>query len=278
MFLELAELGLTLGTRAFSEGGKARTATQRQLSKLRNKGDLQIAIFGSGGVGKTTLANLLIGQSRLGDIPAQYKESPGIEKFTLPGNLACQLLVAPGQPEARASQWPELYRLLSKGKTRLIINVVAFGHHAVQGSFRDTPIGTQTFQNADTFHIAFTNNKRVEEIKLLEELFPRLCDAPDPLSMITLVTKQDLWWTERNSVKEFYEKGAYNLVIEQIRQKRGENNFRHIYWSASLGILNYQTDRSELLHPNSEGYDQLLQQGNYSRLVESILSLTKEGK
>jgi hypothetical protein len=278
MFLELAELGLTLGTKAFAEGGKARTATQRQLSRLRNKGELQIVIFGSGGVGKTSLANLLIGKSRLGDIPAQYRESPGIEKLILPGNLACHLLVAPGQPDARLSQWPELYRHLGKGKTRLVINVVAYGYHAVQGSFRDTPVGTQNFQNSESFHTAFTHNKRTEEVQLLQELFPRLCDAPDPLAMITLVTKQDLWWPERGEVKSFYETGSYNTLIEQVRQTRGERNFRHVYWSASLGILNYQTGSNELLRHNAEGYDQSLQQGNYSLLIESILNLTKEGK
>jgi GTPase SAR1 family protein len=278
MFLELAELGLTLGTKAFAEGGKARTATQRQLSRFHNKGELQIVIFGSGGVGKTSLANLLICKSRLGDIPAQYSESPGIEKLALPGNLACHLLVAPGQPDARLSQWPELYRHLGKGKTPLVINVVAYGHHAVQGSFLDTPVGTENFKNQDSFFTAFTHSKRTEEIELIEELFPRLCDAPDPLSMITLVTKQDLWWPERDQVKSFYGQGRYNTFIEQVRQKRGDRNFRHVYWSTSLGILNYQTGRNELLRPNAEGYDQSLQQGNYSRLVESILNLTKEGK
>ncbi len=277
MFLELAELGLTLGTKAFAEGGKARTATQRHLSRLRNKGELQIVIFGSGGVGKTSLANLLIGKSRLGDIPAQYRESPGIEKLTLPGNLACHLLVAPGQPDARDVQWPELYRRLGKGNARLIINVVAYGYHAIPGSFRDIPI-YENYTDAEAFFTIFTRNRRDEEVQLLEELFPRLCDAPDPLSMITLVTKQDLWWPDRNEVKSFYETGSYNAVIELMRRKRGERNFRHVYWSASLGILNYQTGRNEILRHNAEGYDQSLQQGNYNHLVESILSLTKEGK
>jgi len=104
----------------------------------------------------------------------------------------------------------------------------------------------------------------------MELLMPRLCDAKANIWMITLVTKQDLWWNQRTSVKDHYMKGEYNQFIEQIIHQRGRQNFVHEYLSTSLVISNFVTAQNELLKPTVAGYDQNIQFANLQQLNETI--------
>lgn len=88
--------------------------------------------------------------------------------------------------------------------------------------------------------------------------------------MITLVTKQDLWWNERNKVKDHYMNGEYNSTIEKVMGRRGRNNFAHEYVSASLVLSNFSTSSGELLAPNTAGYDQNIQLENLLNLFKTV--------
>src|SRR5438105_3969285 len=93
------ELGLTAYER--------RRDILRYLRKLKyrlRRGHLKIGIFGAGGTGKTTLANLLSGKLDLGSRIGPYEESYEVDRISLPGNLVCTMLVAPGQ-EHRVHTW-----------------------------------------------------------------------------------------------------------------------------------------------------------------------------
>ena len=77
------------------------------------------------------------------------------------------------------------------------------------------------------------------------------------LWMIILVTKQDLWWSERAAIADYYEHGLYNKSIEEITNKRGQVNFPHEYHAASLIMNNFRSGDGEVLAQTTQGYDRL---------------------
>ena len=48
-----------------------------------------------------------------------------------------------------------------------------------------------------------------------------------PLSMITVVAKQDLWYEHRDEVRAFYENGKYAETIGDLKGIKGAQNFQH---------------------------------------------------
>jgi hypothetical protein len=76
--------------------------------------------------------------------------------------------------------------------------------------------------------------------------------------MITIVSKQDLWWNQRNEVKDHYANGEYEQIIQGIRNRIGSTRFVHEYCSASLVMENFLSGANEMLVPTTGGYDQSL--------------------
>jgi hypothetical protein len=91
--------------------------------------------------------------------------------------------------------------------------------------------------------------------------------------MLTLVTKQDLWWDRRAEVKDHYEQGDYSSVIERIRKERGTQGFDHDYLSASLEIVNFATKADGNLATTVAGYDQRLQAAHLGVLHDRVRQL-----
>ena len=73
--------------------------------------------------------------------------------------------------------------------------------------------------------------------------------------LLTLVTKQDLWWEDRAEAESFYTTGDYAAEIEKIKNHHGGRLFRHELALTSLVISNFETGKGELLKPNTAGYD-----------------------
>src|SRR4051812_33966990 len=68
-----------------------------------------ILIIGPGGAGKTTLARLLSGEvDWFGDPPASYTASLNVERYSLLGPPAAEVVIPPGQPHRRGTHWPDL--------------------------------------------------------------------------------------------------------------------------------------------------------------------------
>ena len=93
-----------------------------------------IAVFGPGGVGKTTLGTMLSADFDPQAKPETYKESLEPENYWLKSNPARSVLVAPGQERRIGQCWPAIYTQLSRAKTAVVVHVVAYGHHALSES------------------------------------------------------------------------------------------------------------------------------------------------
>ncbi|MFM9960885.1 MAG: hypothetical protein ACKV2Q_06635 [Planctomycetaceae bacterium] len=271
MFVESLKAGLIL----FEKRETIATAAKRLWRHIR-KGDVRIAVFGPGGVGKSTLGEILSGSLDPSTTPRQYRESIWTEEFRLPGDVPATLLVAPGQERRRKTTWSDLFRQLSKGKSIGVINLVAYGYHAIGGeqSFKQNEV-YQPGMTRLQFLKAFTERQRQSELQVLREIQPHLEAAYGRIWMLTLVTKQDLWWKNRKTVEEHYTQGEYNRIVDEIAARRGSEQFSHEFVSASLVIQNLMTNIGEELAPTTAGYDQTRRAANLLALLETVDTLVR---
>ncbi|MFM7475681.1 MAG: ATP-binding cassette domain-containing protein [Microcystis aeruginosa] len=271
MFVETIEaIGTGVGVIEISE--KLFPTFKRIFDLLKN-GELKIAIFGAGGTGKSTLGKLLSGEFELSGLLQTYQESISIEQYKLESNKIGSVIVAPGQ-KRREDTWDDLLRTLVGGKIKLIIHVVSWGYHSF-GEFSYTQHWLyQSGMTLEEFLREYAAVCRNRELDVLRRIEPHLSIADQRKTVvITLVTKQDLWWNNRLEVNKHYVEGAYEQLIQNIRNQRGANNFIHEYRSTSLVMENFLSGDNELLIPTTQGYDQRLKVANFRYFLNAIESL-----
>lgn len=271
MFVETIEaIGTGVGVIEISE--KLFPTFKRIFDLLKN-GELKIAIFGAGGTGKSTLGKLLSGEFELSGLLQTYQESISIEQYKLESNKIGSVIVAPGQ-KRREDTWDDLLRTLVGGKIKLIIHVVSWGYHSF-GEFSYTQHRLyQSGMTLEEFLREYAAVCRNRELDVLRRIEPHLSIADQRKTVvITLVTKQDLWWNNRLEVNKHYVEGAYEQLIQNIRNQRGANNFIHEYRSTSLVMENFLSGDNELLIPTTQGYDQRLKVANFRYFLNAIESL-----
>lgn len=265
---------LKAGIAIYQNQAKLRTMAKKVMYLIRH-GQLQVVVFGPGGVGKSTLGRLLSPEHKGIVAPSDYTESIGAEKHPLHGDFVGHLIVPPGQERRREDYWPELYRSLAQGRSGGIINIVSWGYHSFERlGYADTKY-FQAGMSEEEFLVEYLKDRRAVELKGLRELIPRIQDAKKNVWMITLVTKQDLWWHERARVEDYYVNGEYGQLMQQVIQSRGERNFRHEFISASLVMSNFLSGQGEMLAPTAEGYDQNIQLANLRHLAETVTALAE---
>jgi hypothetical protein len=271
MFVEtIGAIGTGVGVIEISE--KLFPTFKRIFNLLKN-GELKIAIFGAGGTGKSTLGKLLSGEFELSGLLQTYQESISIEQYKLESNKIGSVIVAPGQ-KRREDTWDDLLRTLVGGKIKLIIHVVSWGYHSF-GEFSYTQHRLyQSGMTLEEFLREYAAVCRNRELDVLRRIEPHLSIADQRKTIvITLVTKQDLWWNNRLEVNKHYVEGTYEQLIRNIRNKRGANNFIHEYRSTSLVMENFLSGDNELLIPTTQGYDQRLKVANFRYFLNAIKSL-----
>lgn len=244
----------SLANQIAESSGKIKGQAKRLVSLIRD-GKVILPVFGSGGVGKSTAGSILVGKDPL-DVSIPYKESWLIEPLCLPGDVPGTILVAPGQIARAERYWPDLIHKANEGAALGIINVVSYGYHSFMGlSYKQHDLYEEGMDETQ-FMEQFLPARRQVEIDMLDFLVAKLAPTARSFFMISLISKQDLWWNERDDVKTYYTSGDYNDRIVSLRDKLGGKNFHHEYVPTSLTIANLRTDQSELLAPTAAGYDQ----------------------
>ncbi|WP_024339489.1 hypothetical protein [Bradyrhizobium japonicum] len=270
MFIELATTAL------LEQAWKERSIVaqfSKDLLEAAKGGKFKLFIFGEGGVGKSILGKLLAGELSLETVPPDYDLSLEKEVGAIEGRFFVASYVPPGQKNKRGYAWDELYKEIQTAERYAIINVCAWGYHSLAKlEFKHHKLYRAGI-SSDEFLKLYLEEQRFAELRALEELVPHLKTSPGKLRMLTLVTKQDLWWTDRSQVKNHYEIGRYSELVRSIEDHKGKANFSHDYISASLNLLNFKTEDNVVLTQTVGGYDNGLRIVNFNNAIRAIRGL-----
>ena len=237
----------------------------RNVRRRLHDGKTVIAVFGPGGVGKTTLGTILADDFSPEKLAQNYVDTPDTETVWLKTNDAQSLLIAPGQRDRIAVHWPAIQTALTKANERIVINVVAWGYHTPH---QDRLISSSSIPQ-------FVAEARDEELKIITELADFLTRATGSLKMLTLVTKQDLWWNDRDAVKAHYESKEYAAQIARFTEAKGTQNFTHEYAYVSLMSRNLKSGKDEVLISTTQGYDIEISVESHKRMTNIIEGMLK---
>lgn len=231
-----------------------------------------ILVIGSGGVGKSTLARLLSGDfDWLLDDPWDYRESYGVEEYALADDPKVEVVVPPGQVARRDATWATVEQGLATGAYRGVVYVTADGHHTLpRGSYK---LHRLYQGNKANFLTAYLDERRADEVAVLDRLAAGLAGCPGRVWLLSVVTKEDLWWPDRQRVEAAYRSGPFTAAVGQIVSRRGSSGFRHEVVPASLVIGNFLSGDGEPLLRNVEGYDHRRQVESVRRLFEVLRAL-----
>jgi hypothetical protein len=217
---------------------------------------------------------LLSGDSDPLSLLSTYQESIGVEALPLSANRFGKVIIAPGQERRQENTWPGLLREVSTGTCQMIIHVVAYGYHSFEEFKYSDHRLFRDGMTSDDFIARYTHEQRERELNVLKELVPHLSvSSSRNTTLITLVTKQDLWWNSRLSVKNFYTAGGYHDQIQMLRNRIGATNLCHECLSVSLVMENFLSGSGELLAPVTQGYDERLKLANLRYFLSTIEGL-----
>lgn len=152
-------------TSEVAEASNAIHSKLRMIYSYARHGYVRIAVVGVGGVGKSTLAKYLSNSKKYKN--PVYRDSPAFERFKIGKNIIGRYWVAPGQEHRIESYWPQLYRSISKGKVKLIINVVAYGYHSVLQNI--------SYQNMNNYYKPNMSPPAQRSLQL-RCFYPEVCD------------------------------------------------------------------------------------------------------
>jgi hypothetical protein len=215
----------------------------------------------------------LAGKASANNVLNPYQESLTIDRLKLDGDTPGSVIIVPGQ-ELRQHKWDEIFSEIIDGQITLIINVVSYGYHSFEGIGYQAHQFYQPGMTERQFTAIYIQDRQIREVEALRAMESHIkVSKSKKVLMLTLVTKQDLWWPSREQVKDHYQNGEYNQVISNIQLKKGLDGFQHEYVSTSLAIENFVFGNNELLWPNAEGYDERLKISNTYKMFSVINAL-----
>ncbi len=245
----------------------------------------RIVIVGAGGVGKTSMGEAFAHRQSMLHLTPEYVESTNTEDKKAPQLKNAMLHVLAGQGHRRLS-WDGILEEVKTGEVDGVIVVNAFGYHAIGPAGMQGERSYADFQatgDAEQFLQSYLLEKRTEEIEVLNHIAPLIRGRREKFWMLTVVTKEDLWFGESNEVHQHYLDGDYSRVIEGIRHSIGANAFQHEIAFVSQIIKDFAApkffggEQLTLAKTNSD-YSQEKQMKSLQQFVTKLTSLCHQGK
>jgi hypothetical protein len=273
MFIEA--VGTAAAEVAFKKALERRSrvrAFAKELNEIRKHGNINIVLLGEAGVGKTTTQRLLTGKWEVDTVPAAYRPTIGVDKDPLRGRAFALVLAGAGQSALREASAKEIFPRIQNGKRVVVIHVVTYGFNDLSLVEFNSACQAVGAAGRDDFLEKFLAFERQKELETLRELLKLVRPATGTVNLVTLVTKQDLWWDRRNDVRHFYSANdsRYKSEVDAITHVRGAANFSHHIVSCALIPQNLRTQDDVLVAPVVTGYDKVLLLANYDRAFQQM--------
>lgn len=199
----------------------------------------------------------------------KYAERYAEEHYVLSGDPGVEIVVPAGQVYRQSIS--EVRADLVAGRYSGVILVAAFGHHNEGGLGFNSHALYQG--NKERFLEAFRAAKLAEERKVIDLLRPALEDAPGKLWLLTVVTKQDLWWDRRQDKSSAYLSGGWAETLKGVSTRRGERAFRHETAFVCVVQANLEDPEGEVLFKTAAGYDMSKQAESVNELLDKLSAL-----
>lgn len=236
------------------------------FAELLLKGRLKIFVFGCSGTGKSTFGKILGGSQETSELTGTYDLSVDQELYGLENKRFAQILVPPGQEKFRARYWGKLFNAMHNSRRAIVVNIVCWGFHSLENvELHRVPEFRSDASDAARHQFLFNN--RENELAATQTVTDSLCHYQHSLHMVTLVTKQDLWWHNRYDVQQHYTQAAYQSYIKRIEEAKGTSNFTHHFCSVSFGQINFRTKDGHVLFGTASGYDNSLLNANLGEFL-----------
>lgn len=161
----------------------------------------KVLVLGSTGVGKTNLIESIT------DITPEAIHHMNRTEFTKKHHIKISknpfvFIDTPGQAAHKHQRREGILEVL-KSPVAGIINVVSYGYHEYRIGSSDV------FDEDGNIYGDFLQRHRQMEIDALNEWIPVLGSPEIVKWVVTVVSKADLWWDEKNKVIKYYESGEY---------------------------------------------------------------------
>ncbi len=263
-FYILPELAIEIGFRLLDNKEEINNLLNDLLKYLRTSFD--IIVFGIASTGKTTMGNFVNGKTTFMDL-AIAERSINLEffKFEESTNRIVNFIVTPGEERHEQANLIKFQEIIAQKKPFGLINVVSYGYQFPKN------LSYQEVVSEDKPLEDYLKERREMEIKSIEKLLPHIKTARNLSWMLTLVTKQDLWWDKRDEVKNYYQNGDYAKVITELKQVFGEHKpFIHEYISTSFVSLNVYSNDRKRIAAVVEGYDSAIQAAHWEQFIKTL--------
>lgn len=222
------------------------------------------------------LATLLSGDLTLLTGPTGYEESITLEEHEWDNVQKYLLLVPPGQEHRRSHHWNTLLLEIQKGQALGLINVVCAGHQTFNIPYKQHKLYSYKQMGINRFVEKYIQTAKEQELEATRPILQSLQSLKGHKSriwMVTLVTKQDLWWGERERICQEYQTGEYSNLINEVKSVLGDEWFHHEYLYASLVMQNWKDSNGDVLAETTHGYDQECQSQSLRQLFMTISAL-----